>query len=303
MLALCGKTDFSIGFVTLLCGNKLKKAELGRMFGADDACEDGLQFGTEETEDQIENCRTKLGEDCVTLLEALSNAYTEHCFINILGDGNTTISQAMIAKYDTHKEHLKLLKSLLRGTPFYAEMFKSPRNNRTTKNNYAAYVRTSTKRTKYAKSCTQEDFYKYVLDVLKQLPESDDKEQVRALIECETFMPRLNHVNNGAIPYQLNLNELTAIIDHQEKYYPELKQNRDKIISLLTFRRPYSVGVLRGEYSWINQRIEERVYPWNFEEKVDVDAASRNFISRMLSQDPFFPEEYVLPLQSLTKPT
>lgn len=303
LVALCGKTDFSVGFVTLLCGSKLKKTELDKMFGAEENCEDGLQFGSEETEDQIEKCRAKLGEDCAALLEALSAAYTEHCFVNILGDGNTTISQAMIAKYNTHKEHLVLLKSLLRATPFYAEMFKSPRKNRTAKNNYAAYVRTSTKRTKYAKACTQEDFYKYVLDVLKQLPESEEKAKVRALIECETFMPRLNHVNNGAIPFQLNLNELVAILDRQEKYYPELKQNRDKIISLLTFRRPYSVGVLRGDFSWIDQKIEGKVYPWNFKEKVDIDAAGRNFIARMLSRDPFFPDEYVLPLQSITYQT
>ena len=113
-------------------------------------------------------------------------------------------------------------------------------------------------------------------------------------------MPKINDVENSAIPYQINKNELIAILANQSVFYPEIAENSEKIVKLLTFRRPYSVGVLKGDrFSWIDQKIEEKIYPWNFEELVDYTQANANFIARMVTRDEFTGEQ-VLPLQSIT---
>ncbi|MBQ4443054.1 MAG: type II CRISPR RNA-guided endonuclease Cas9 [Clostridia bacterium] len=307
MVGVCGSaTDFAKGMAKLLCGYLLTEKELRQMLKWEGEVEIKLQFGTDTAEEQLAACHTLFGDEIGNFLDALHVAYTEYCFVDILGEGNTSFSQAMMAKYEQHRKHLKLLKDLLRGNKvLYRQVFYSPRKNSTALDNYPSYVRTSTRRTRYSRKdsgkaggCTREDFYKYVKSVLAQLPDSDAKAEVLRLIECETFMPRLNSTDNGVVPYQLGLNELKNILDNQAPYYPELAANRDKILSLLSFRRPYSVGTLKG--GWIDQTIEERVYPWNFADKVNLDAANLNFIARMLSHDQFFPEEYVLPLQSIT---
>ena len=61
-------------------------------------------------------------------------------------------------------------------------------------------------------------------------------------------MPKAVSVENGAIPYQLHLQELKIILSKAEAYLPFLKVRdqygtvSDKIISLFTFRIPYYVG-------------------------------------------------------------
>ncbi len=68
---------------------------------------------------------------------------------------------------------------------------------------------------------------------------------------------------------------------------------------MLTFRRPYYVGPLKGKHSWIEQEINERVYPWNFFDLVDVMAANEKFIENLVEKDDVTNTER-LALESIT---
>ncbi len=295
-----GGNDFSELIATLILGNK---AKIKKTFKIESNDVNDLKFGTDTFEEDLAKLCDDLSDEDITFITSLYEVYTEYTFMSILGEGSSTISEAMMKKYDKHSADLKLLKAVLReDRTLYKNMFCSPKKGERNKlASYTNYVKTSTKRTKFgADKVSTEDFYKYVQKTLEKLPDSDEKAKIIESIELENFMPRLNEKDNGAIPYQINKTELEKIIENQEKYYPELKENKDKIISLLEFRRPYSVGVLKkGKFSWIDQEINERVYPWNFDKLVDVDRANELFIKKMVGKDAYLGTP-VLPLQSIT---
>ncbi len=95
---------------------------------------------------------------------------------------------------------------------------------------------------------------------------------------------------------------MNAILRHQGEYYPFLKENKDKIEQILTFRIPYYVGPLaRGnrDFAWLTRNSDEAIRPWNFEEMVDKASSAEDFIHRMTNYDLYLPEEKVLPKHSL----
>lgn len=127
------------------------------------------------------------------------------------------------------------------------------------------------------------------------------------------FLRRLKTSDNGAIPFQLHLEEMRKIISNQEKHHPFLGREREKIESLVTFRIPYYVGPLttknarrdaRGNlrFAW-SQRLEgkeaEPVKPWNWEEIIDKDKSATAFIQRMTGTCAYLQGEPVLPKSSL----
>lgn len=77
--------------------------------------------------------------------------------------------------------------------------------------------------------------------------------------------------------------------------------NEDKIISIFKFKIPYFVGPLNcnSQFAWIQRKADGKIFPWNFEDKVDFDASEQAFIQRMTNQCTYLPEESVLPKQSL----
>lgn len=289
-------------------------------------CENGKSISfASDFEEAKSNIYDSLTEEQIDFIELLHEIYLQITLIGILGEGNESVSTAMIKKYDKHQNDLKVLKELLKtNKDLYDKMFKLPRSLYKNKNDvekkkrleelqklasYTNYVRTSTSQTRYngEAKVTREGFYKFVKESLNDFLDCEKKSYVLAEIEKETFMPLINDVSNSAIPYQLNLAEMDKILANQSEFYPELKENADKIKSILTFRRPYSVGVLntslqRGEsskFSWIDQQIAEKVYPWNFEDKVDLESANQKFIENMVGRD-VFTGTLVLPLQSIT---
>lgn len=99
--------------------------------------------------------------------------------------------------------------------------------------------------------------------------------------------------------------ELIKILDHQEKYYPVLKENRDKIISILEFRIPYYYGPLDGnkQFGWLIKKKgkeNERILPWNHQEIVDVQETAAQFIKKLTNYCTYLPIEKVMPQKSLT---
>ena len=266
-------------------------------------------FSKDTFESIMQENESVLGEDITIFIFDLHSVYIEKTFVEILGEGNDSVSMAMVKRYEDHHADLRALKSVLlpKNSINFKKMFDAKyvdENGKIFKNSYANYVHVKRGKSRFNDAtCEKEDFYKFCKDLLVSVENDGEKGALKAKIlqkiELGTFMPKINDVVNGAIPYQINLNELEKIIDNQSKYYETLKQNKDKIISLLTFRRPYYVGPLKGEFSWINQTINEKVYPWNFENLVDVDEARNNFIEKLVEKDEFT-NTPKLPLQSIT---
>lgn len=241
-------------------------------------------------------------EDDYYLVERLRSIHYGVRFNEILKE-EKTISKAMIAIYEKHKQDLKILKKLFpkKDDEQRKEYYNIFRKNNA--KNYSSYIK-STQIGEKSKKTSRKEFYEVITPLVEKLENSEDREYVLLEINNDTFLPKINDVRNAAIPYQFNLKELKEIIDKQKKYYPELEKNAEKILSIMSFKRPYSVGVLysnkgKSKFSWADEIIKERVYPWNFNELVDIDKMAENFIERMTNFCNYFKDEKVLPLNSI----
>lgn len=276
--------------------------------------------------------------DNSNIVEGLELIYYAYLFNDILG-GEKSISKAMVRIYEKHKKDLKILKNLFKKDGLSKEEKKNGKFylifNKKNIVNYASYVEStqllnkkksedenndtetkvkgmtsnvSKKVNGKSKKTTRDEFYDFLKLQIEELDDSPEKQYVLDEIEKDTFLPKINDVRNAAIPYQFHEDELKKIIENQKGYYSELAKNAEKILSILSFKRPYSVGVLysskgKSRFSWAEDIIRERVYPWNFNDLVDVDKMSENFISRMTNYCNYFEEEQVLPLCSITYQT
>ncbi len=125
------------------------------------------------------------------------------------------------------------------------------------------------------------------------------------------FLPKQITKENGTIPYQLHLEELKIILENAGAYLPFLKETdengltvEEKILQLMKFRIPYYVGPLNDRhkengFAWVVKKTGEKVFPWNFEEVVDVQASAEAFIRRMTNKCTYLAGADVLPKNSL----
>ena len=310
---ICGGNAFSDFIGKALCGLKASPSKaFSNEFDAFDDAKD-ISFAKDTFDDVLEENATILGEDITAFILSLYEVYNEIIFIDILGEGNDSISSSMINRYNNHHEDLKMLKEVLlpRTSIDFKRMFDTDYvekdesgKRKTFKNSYGNYIHIKRDKSRFNdKTCSKEDFYSFCKDVLSRVDDNGEKGEIKAKIlqkiELGIFMPKINDVTNGVIPYQIHLNELEKIIDNQSKYYTSLKENKDKIISLLTFRRPYYVGPLKGKFSWIGQQINQTIYPWNFSGLVNEDEAQQKFIEKLVEVDEYT-NTSKLPLQSIT---
>ncbi len=250
--------------------------------------------------DNEEEVIEALGEN-IKIYEALKSTYSYYTLQDIL-KGKEYISEAFIEKYEQYKEDLKLLKNIYKKyfKDEYNKMFK--REDKKDKVNYVAYNGKS--QGKAYKKCSEEEFFKNLKKQIEKLPEEcKEKEEVLKKIEDNNFLRKLNITENGEIPNQIHKKELEKILDNQSKYYKTLKENREKIISLLTYRIPYYVGPLskeKGKWSWIIRKTNEKIRPWrNIEDIIDEDETAEAFIRRMTNKCTYLINEDVMPKQSL----
>lgn len=160
------------------------------------------------------------------------------------------------------------------------------------------------------KTCSQEDFCKFLKKYTAEMKDSEDEEERRVYTEIEngTFLTKLKGKENGLVPYQLQLKELKKILNNAKTYLPFLSEKgkdgittEDKIISLLTFRIPYYVGPLAkptdSNKAWL-ERKDEVIYPWNFTEVVDLQGSAKKFMKNLIGKCTYTGEP-VLPKDSL----
>lgn len=258
-----------------------------------------LQFSDKSYEEKITEYENVL-EEKMEFIDLMQRFYSWIELSKIVGSDSqhASISGAMVNIYESHREDLRTLKEVMLkiGKKEYDEMFKPTSKNVVNYYNYVNPVACSGDKT--------DGFYKYVK---KAIEKSDDsrKDEILQKIANETYMLKQTSKNNAYIPYQMQKDELIKILDHQEKYYPVLKENRDKIISLLEFRIPYYYGPLDGnkQFGWLIKKKgkeNERILPWNHQEIVDVQETAAQFIKKLTNYCTYLPIEKVMPQKSLT---
>lgn len=202
--------------------------------------------------------------------------------------GQMTISDAMIIKYDTHKEQLLQLKALLKeNQEDFDKVFKTKKG---VLGLYEGYMKAPRKN-------SYDDFKK----ALKKILSNYECEELSALLEDDLLLMKQNTTDNSQIPYQLHMVEMIKTLDLQAKYY-DLDLN--KLVVLMKYRIPYYVGPLNhptsgSNFSWSIRKEEGKITPWNFNEKIDLDASAEKFIKRMTNKCTYLYGEDVLPKNSL----
>lgn len=264
-------------------------------------------------DEKYEEKKTELQEkinDKIYVLDILQQIYGWAVLQKIL-NGNKYLSESMIDKYEKHHRELAILKSLFKKyatAEEYSNFFlREVKSGDKYISNYANYI-AGTRRCGETSLKARENLYKEIKRILDKKAKADDEYQmILSAMEEDDFLIKLNDVCNSYIPYQLNEIELVRIIEQQGRHYPEIKENADKIAQIFRFRIPYYVGPLNAykgarDFSWMNKikgKEKEKIYPWNFEEVVDLDSTAERFITRMTGYCTYLPDKKVLPKHSL----
>ena len=273
-------------FLKLILGNQ---ADFKKHFDLEEKAP--LQFSKDTYDEDLENLLGQIGDNFADVFLIAKKLYDAILLSGILTvtDPSTKapLSASMIERYESHQKDLAALKQFIQNNlqEKYDEIFSDQ-----SKDGYAGYINGKT---------TQEAFYKYIKNLLSKFEGSDyflDK------IEREDFLRKQRTFDNGSIPHQIHLQEMNAILRRQGEHYPFLKENKEKIEKILTFRIPYYVGPLaRGnrDFAWLTRNSDQAIRPWNFEEIIDQANSAEDFINKMTSYDLYLPEEKVLPKHSL----
>ncbi|MBQ3489792.1 MAG: type II CRISPR RNA-guided endonuclease Cas9 [Clostridia bacterium] len=299
--------------IKLLCGSDSVK--LKDLFGKSEyeEIEEKLSMESEKLPEMME----LIDEDDAELLRILKEIYDWSVLVDVL-KGKKTISDAKVSVYEQHDKDLEFLKYLIK--KYIPQKYNGVFRSQTVKNNYVAYIgknHTANKDIKVKKSNSKEDFCKYILSLVKNLkPDACDAEfyqNMIARLETNDFMPKQVDGDNRVIPYQLYWYELNKILENAKGYIPFLSEmdadgmtGAEKILSVFEFRVPYYVGPLKENPTgnrkfnhWMVRKAQGKIYPWNFNCKVDLDASEEAFIARMTNSCTYLPGEDVLPKNSL----
>ncbi len=294
-------------------------AEFKDAFG-DFPCEKTkISLGNEE---DLEKLKEACPDDCTALLDALCGVYSAFVLQGLLSYvPGGSISENMIAKYDQYDKDLETLKNLVRDYcskqdyesffrgPTYHELDAADPSKDYSYDKAQGYTAYNLHKTGY------DDFKKEVVKLLGQTGAAHDPRYVDMLarFDRQQFLRRLKTSDNGAIYYQLHLEELRAIIKNQGRFYPFLKQDAEKLESLVSFRIPYYVGPLtaknarqdshgKNRFQWSERKpgMEDAVItPWNWDQVIDKNKSAEKFILRMTGDCAYLVGKKTLPKCSL----
>ncbi|PWL95557.1 MAG: type II CRISPR RNA-guided endonuclease Cas9 [Clostridiales bacterium] len=300
---------------TFIAGNK---GDLKKVFreDLDELEKTGFKFSDPGFDEEILPDLENKIPDLLNVVQAMKAVYDWSVLVDIL-DGEEYLSFAKVKQFDEHKHNLHQLRQVMKKyceKKTWVDFFDDP----TGKNNYAAYIGHVKKNgKKYSvKRCSEEDFYKNLKGILGNLsPNEEDAILINELKEkadAQILLPLQRSKDNGVVPHQVHQIELQVILEHAETYLPFLKQRDDKgisvsekILKIFEFRIPYYVGPLsdrhmeNGANAWIVRKEAGRIYPWNYEEKIDLEKSNEAFIRRMTNKCTYLLGEDVLPKNSL----
>ena len=290
--------------MSLLCGRKVKMSDLY----ANEAYQEMESVSLDMDDEHFAAILAELGDDGELLrrLRAMSD-----CVMLITTSGGKMISEAKVDVYNQHAADLKWLKYFVRKykKTAYNMIFRNAE-----KGNYTAYSGNvkSCKKAAEVKRASKTDFCDFLKKRLKDIDVEDcDREKYESMLtrlNDYTFLPKQRDTDNRVIPQQLYRLELDEILRHAASYLRFLNDAdedgltvKEKILSIFDFKIPYYVGPLgkNGKFAWCKRKADGRIYPWNFEQKIDLDASEDEFIRRMTNTCTYLPGEDVLPTASL----
>lgn len=301
--AAFGKEDTQLlAIVDLLAGATVKPSALFAMeFSAEE--DKGFSFKGDFDGKEAE-LADLLGED-MQLVQLIKRIY-DWSILDELRAGETYLSDAKVKVYLQHKEELKQLKCLMKADmKAFKEMFRAARKNL---DNYPAYCGHGSANYR----CDYDKFSAYARKQLKAIMpklnavQKKQAEDIISHLEVGTFLGRQTSKNNGVIPHQLHEQELGIILERASAYLPFLNEVDEsglalkaRIMEMFRFRIPYYVGPLdtRSEKSWLSRSFD-KIYPWNFEQVIDLEKSAEEFITRMTATCSYI-GEHVLPKDSL----
>lgn len=254
----------------------------------DDSLEVKGEFSNKNYEGQRDEIAAAIGDDRYELVETLESVYQWTIFSQFIRK-DSCLSDIMIEKYDAYRQDLSDLKALFHESlpKKYKTFFHGDAAEFELYNNHKRNL---------------DDLYKSIKKQLGEIAKDNPRYQrFEKRAELEEFLSRQRIRDNGTIPHQIHQYELEKIIDNQAQYYPFLAQNRNKIISIFTFKLPYYIGPLKtgGNFAWSVKKKDGVIYPWNFDEMIDDEASAEKFIDRMRNNCTYLPDEEVLPKNSL----
>ena len=301
----------------MICGLKgtLSKAFTDIEFDEDQQ-KFSISFRDGNYDEKDAEVQTLLDEESYETVQLLKQMHDWGLLANIMR-GEQYLSDARVKSYEKHANDLKILKELYKeyGSGQYNKMFRVMEDN-----NYSAYVGSvnSDKEKGKVRRGAKKDrdgFYKKIksdmLGMQKKAPEDERIQYILDEINKESLLPKQLTSANGVIPYQVHLKELRKILSNAEQYLDFLKEtdetglsNSEKILQLFSFQIPYYIGPLYNDgnaahNAWVCRKEAGKVFPWNFEQKIDVKASSEEFIRRLVRKCTYLTSENVLPKSSL----
>lgn len=301
----------------LICG---LKGTISKIFVEETFEEDfaklSMSFRESNYEEKILQVEDNVSEEQFEFILLLKQIHDWSVLANTMA-GEEYLSVARVNTYEKHQKDLKILKAYLKENSMkeYNKMFRQMNDN-----NYSAYVGSvlyKDNSVRRGKSNKREEFYKYVKDVIKNWEDSETKKYIEDEIEKATFLPKQMTASNGVIPNQVHKKELKRILENASGYLEFLNEKdetgltvSEKIIKLFEFQIPYYVGPIsyyvNGEVKskhrdnmWSVRKESGTVYPWNFEQKIDIKKSAENFIGNLINHCTYLNGENVLPKNSL----
>lgn len=303
-----GAFPFSVEtMLGLLAGGKGKLSDLYRK----EEYEELGSFSLDSSEEEYQSMLSELGDDG-ELLRRMKALYDWGVLCDLRG-GQQYISRAKVEVYNRHRQDLADLKAFVRENyekDVYSKIFR-----RVETNNYVAYsgnIKSVKKEIDGYKKCeSRGDFCAFLRKTLaldKEENRSKMPEKMLERIQNDSFMPKQVTGDNRVLPYQLYYSELQKILETAKNYLHFLGETDEsgyrtdeKILSIMKYRIPYYVGPLNphGENAWIRRHAEGKIYPWNFDKMVNLEASEQAFIDRMTNTCTYLAGEDVLPQASL----
>lgn len=247
-----------------------------------------INFSDSKYDEKYFELESILGDE-IELIDRAKEIYDYVILQKILKDSNS-ISESKVKSYAKYKEDLIKVKYFIKkyfGDENYKLIFNSV------------------------------EYRKKVLEIkeskFKELKiENEDKEISDYIINSiseGTLLELQKSISNSVVPMQLHLYELKKILDNASSYLPFLNEVdstnlsvKEKIVEIFKFRIPYFIGPLndRSEFSWLERNdYKTKVYPWNFNEVIDVKKSAENFITRMTRKCSYLHNENALAKNSL----
>lgn len=307
--ALKAKSTCEKAVLNLLAGGTVKLSDIFGLEELNETERPKISFADNGYDDYIGEVENELGEQFY-IIETAKAVYDWAVLVEILGE-HTSISEAKVATYEKHKSDLRFLKKIVRKyltKEEYKDIFVSTSDKF---KNYSAYIGMTKINGKkvdlQSKRCNKEEFYDFIKKgVLKKIEGQPEYEYLKEEIERETFLPKQVNKDNGVIPYQIHLYELKKILGNLRDKIDFIKENEDKLVQLFEFRIPYYVGPLNKiddrkeeKFTWAVRKCNEKIYPWNFDDVIDIEASAERFIRRMTNKCTYLIGEDVLPKDSL----